>query len=77
MTNRIVQSHRVGGCLEWGGCELKGRGRRARGLVVVVFLDNKVLQLLELEVGNFRFLVVLRTVRAAFVGVLHRFIDPR
>ena len=52
-----------------GGCELKGSGGRARG-VVVVFLDNRVLQLLELEMGNFQFLVVLRTVRAAFVGVL-------
>ena len=48
ITNGIVQSLRVGRCLEWGAMNSRGV---ARG--VVVFWDNRVLQLEELEVGNF------------------------
>lgn len=53
MTNRIVQSHRVGGCLEWGGCELKGRGRRARGLVVVVSFGQQGVTVVGAGSGEF------------------------
>ena len=48
MTSGIVRSLGVGRCLEWGVVNSKGA---AGG--VVVFWDNRVLQLLELEEGNF------------------------
>ena len=48
MTNGIVRSLGMGRCLEWGVVNSRGA---AGG--VVVFWDNRVLQLLELEEGNF------------------------
>ena len=66
-----MQSLRVGRCLEWGAMNSRGV---ARG--VVVFWDNRVLQLVELEVGNFQSLVVSRIVRTFFAEVLQGFMDP-
>ena len=48
MSERIVRSLGVGRCLEWGAVCLRG----AFG-GVLVFWDNRVLQLLEAEVGTF------------------------
>ena len=48
MSKRIVRSLGVGRCLEWGAVYLRG----AFG-GVLVFWDNRVLQLLEAEVGTF------------------------
>ena len=48
MSNGLVKSLRVGRCLEWG--VLNSRGA-AGG--VLVFWDNRILQLEEMEVGKF------------------------
>ena len=48
----MVSSLGVGICLEWGALN-SGAGRRAAGQGVVVFWDNRVLQLVEMEVGKF------------------------
>lgn len=48
MSNGIAQSLGVERCLEWGTMNLKGAGGR-----VVMFRDNRVLQLVELDEGNF------------------------
>ncbi|RVW93092.1 Transposon TX1 uncharacterized 149 kDa protein [Vitis vinifera] len=48
MTSAIVRSLGVGRCLEWGALNSRGA---AGG--VVVFWDNRVLQLEEMEVGNY------------------------
>ena len=48
MSNGLVKSLRVGSCLEWG--VLNSRGAVGG---VLVFWDNKVLQLEEMEVGKF------------------------
>ena len=48
MSNGLVKSLGIGRCLEWG--VLNSRGT-ARG--VLVFWDNRVLQLEEMEVGKF------------------------
>ena len=47
MTSGIVRSLGVGRCLEWGA--LNSRGEAG----VVVFWDNRVLQMMEMEVGNY------------------------
>ncbi|RVW44969.1 hypothetical protein CK203_077931 [Vitis vinifera] len=48
-TSGIVRSLGVGRYLEWGALNSRGAPRR----VVVVFWDNRVLQLVEMEVGDF------------------------
>lgn len=48
MSNRMVRSLGVGRCLELEAVNFKGA---ASG--VLVFWDNKVLQLIKVEVGNF------------------------
>ena len=44
MTSAIVRSLGVGRCLEWGALNSRG---------AAVFWDNRVLQLEEMEVGNY------------------------
>ena len=48
MTSGIVRSLRVGRCLEWEAMNSRGAIR-----VVVVFWDNRVLQMVEMEVGKY------------------------
>ena len=50
MSNVLVKSLCVGRCLELGVLNSRGAARRGRGLV---FWDNRVLQLEEIEVGKF------------------------
>ena len=48
MSKRIVRSLGVGRCLDWGAINSRGASDE-----VLVFWDNRVLQLLEAEVGTF------------------------
>ena len=48
MTSGIVRSLGVGRCLEWGAMNSRGATR-----VVVVFWDNRVLQMVEMEVSKY------------------------
>ena len=45
MTSGVVRSLGVGRCLEWGTLNSRGRG--------VVLWDNRVLQMVEMEVGKY------------------------
>ncbi|RVX06568.1 hypothetical protein CK203_029506 [Vitis vinifera] len=59
-TSGIVRSLGVGRYLEWGALNSRGAPRR----VVVVFWDNRVLQLVEMEVGGKRnFFSEMRAIR--------------
>ena len=47
MSNGLVKSLGVGRCLEWGALNSRGAARD------LVFWDNRVMQLMEMEVGKF------------------------
>ena len=51
MTSGIMRSLRIGRCLEWGAGNSRGAVGRKEG--VVVFWDNMVLQMAEMEVGKY------------------------
>ena len=63
MSLGVVRSLGVGRFLEWGVLNARGA---AGG--VLVFWDNRVLELVGMEVGLFPFPVGSRTVKMALVG---------
>ena len=71
MTSAIVRSLWVGRCLEWGALNSRGA---AGG--VVVFWDNRVLQLEEMEVGNYSISCRFKNVEDGFCWVFSGVYGP-
>ncbi|RVW41542.1 LINE-1 reverse transcriptase-like [Vitis vinifera] len=71
MTSAIVRSLGVGRCLEWGALNSRGA---AGG--VVVFWDNRVLQLEEMEVGNYSISCRFKNVEDGFCWVFSGVYGP-
>ena len=65
MSKRIVRSLGVGRGLKWGAINSRGAFDG-----VLVFWDNRVLQLLEVEGGFSQSHAGLRTMKMTFVGIL-------
>ena len=71
-TSGIVRSLGVGRYLEWGALNSRGAPRR----VVVVFWDNRVLQLVEMEVGNYSVSCRFKNCEDGFCWIFSRVYGP-